>query len=461
MTELEFSGRLTDADDLAAHLATAGLSEAACRAKARLFALATSALSVANETPPDRSPLAFHVPGRIEVLGKHTDYAGGRSMVAALERGFCVVAAPRDDRQIVVIDALSGQTVVFRTDAELKPRDGDWANYPVTVAQRIARNFPGAIHGADIALASDLPAASGMSSSSALVVGVFLALSEINKLPARDEYWHNIGKPTDLAGYLGAVENGQTFGTLEGDQGVGTNSGCEDHTAILCAVPHQISQYAYCPIEFEKIFPMPADHVFAVAASGIAAEKSGPARAKYNTAARLASTLAEIWRCGAGRDDAHLAAALGSMPDAIEQLHAMVNASNSSESIREALDARLDHFSMESGEIIPEAGAALAAGDLRTFGRWVDRSQQLAEQLLGNQVPETIYLAESARRLGAAAATSFGAGYGGSVWALIEELKAEEFVASWQAEYHADFPDRAADATFFLTPAGPAAFRVS
>ena len=54
--------------------------------------------------------MAFFVPGRIEVLGKHTDYAGGRTMVAAVERGFAIVAVPRDDRQTTVIDAESGQT---------------------------------------------------------------------------------------------------------------------------------------------------------------------------------------------------------------------------------------------------------------------------------------------------------------------------------------------------------------
>ena len=138
------------------------------------------------------------MPGRIEVLGKHTDYAGGRTMVAAVERGFCLAALPRDDRQIVVIDAASGETIVFRADADLKPQAGSWANYPMTVARRMARNFPGATRGADIALVSDLPPAAGMSSSSALMVGVFLVLSEVNRLAARDEYWHNIGSADRL-----------------------------------------------------------------------------------------------------------------------------------------------------------------------------------------------------------------------------------------------------------------------
>ena len=147
---------------------------------------------------------------------------------------------------------------------ELKPPAGSWSNYPMTVARRVARNFPGACRGADMALVSDLPQAAGLSSSSALLVSVFLVLAEANQLAARDEYWHNIGNKTDLAGYLGTIENGQSFGTLRGDRGVGTFGGSEDHTAILCAEPDHISQYAYCPVEFEKMLPMPPGHVFAV-----------------------------------------------------------------------------------------------------------------------------------------------------------------------------------------------------
>ena len=202
-----------------------------------------------------------------------------------------------------------------------------------------------------------------MSSSSALMVGVFLALAEVNQLAARDEYWHNIGSKTDLAGYLGTIENGQSFGTLAGDRGVGTFGGSEDHTAILCAEPNHISQYAFCPVEFEKMIPMPPGYLFAIAASGVAAEKTGAASEKYNAASRLASTLVELWRRETGRDDPHLAAALGSSPDAAERLEAIVKAADEADLggfDRTALLTRLEHFMVESGEIIPAAGDALA-----------------------------------------------------------------------------------------------------
>jgi len=495
--ELSYPGELTDADNLAVQLAATGLSGDACESKSRLLAQAARVLSamggerpasplplgegpgvraaghghhpsplptnlrlVPGEGTVSGPPMAFFVPGRIEVLGKHTDYAGGRTMVATAERGFCMVARPRGDQQMVVIDARTGETVRFAIDPELKPQVDSWSNYPMTVARRMARNFPGACRGADIALVSDLPPAAGMSSSSAFMVGVFLVLSEVNRLPARDEYWHNIGNQTDLAGYLGTVENGQSFGKLSGDRGVGTFGGSEDQTAILCAEPNQISQYSFCPVEFEKLLPVPPGYVFAIGASGVVAEKTGAAREKYNTASRLATALAEIWRRETGRDDPHLAAALGSSPDAPARLKAIVRAGVPGEFTAEALLTRLEHFMVESGEIIPAAGDALSAGDLRAFGRLVDRSQHATEHLLGNQVPETVFLAASARRLGAAAASAFGAGFGGSVWALVEAARADDFLAAWAGEYGSQFPQHVPLASFFATGAGPAAFRV-
>jgi galactokinase len=69
-------------------------------------------------------------------------------------------------------------------------------------------------------------------------------------------------------------------------------------------------------------------------------------------------------------------------------------------------------------------------------------------------------LAASARRLGALAASAFGAGFGGSVWALVEKAKAGDFLARWSREYAAAHPAPAAAAEFFLTTAGPAAKRL-
>lgn len=449
---LDFQGDLTDIAQLAEQLSHAGLSPEACREKAQLLAKTAAALG-----PADDVLRAFFVPGRIEVLGKHTDYAGGRSMVVATDRGFALTVRPRSDCCLRIVDALSGASAHLELSPDVVPQVGHWSNYPATVARRIARNFPEACHGAEIAFASDLPPASGMSSSSALIVAVFLALADVNHLAASETFQAQIRHRTDLAGYLGTVENGQTFGSLVGDRGVGTFGGSEDHTAILNGRPRQISQYAYCPVRFERAIPLPADYVFAVASSGVVAEKTGAAMEAYNTASRLVREITELWREHSGHADASLAAAIHHSPEAVAQLKAIL--AKQPPDRAEALLRRLEHFLCENEEIIPAAGEAMAAGDPKLFGQLVDRSQQAAERLLGNQVEETVFLARAAREAGAVAASAFGAGFGGSVWALVTQAEAEAFLATWKAAYLSRFPQHAS-AAFFLTQAGPAAFQV-
>ena len=118
---------------------------------------------------------------------------------------------------------------------------------------------PGSLHGADIALASDLPRASGLSSSSALIVSLFTALSGVNALERHPAYGANIAGPDDIAAYLGGVENGRPFRSLEGDRGVGTLGGSEDHVAILCGHAGQIVQYAFDPVDRERVIRLEDD----------------------------------------------------------------------------------------------------------------------------------------------------------------------------------------------------------
>ena len=453
MNEIGYAGDWTDRQALAEQLAAIGLSPAACHAKAQRFALAAAALSATAGHHSAKGCRGYFVPGRIEVLGKHTDYAGGSSLVAAAERGLCLLVRPRADRTVRMIDAAGRDEMTCLLDGELTPCVGHWSNYPMTVVRRLARNFPGLQRGADIAFASDLPPAAGMSSSSALIVAVFLALADANHLSQRPDFPQEFALPYVLAGYLGTIENGQSFGALAGDRGVGTFGGSEDHTAILCAEPGRLSQYAYCPVRFERTIPLPTGYVFAIGSSGVVAEKTSAAREKYNRASQLAAAVAELWRRETGRDDPHLAAILHHEPQAAARLEEMLLYAGD-------LGARLRQFIVENEEVLPAAGDALAAGDLPKFGDLVDRSQQAAEQWLGNQVPETVFLAAAARQQGAAAASAFGAGFGGSVWALVQQSQAESFLTAWAAAYRQEFPDRAAQAEFFLTAAGPSATRI-
>jgi len=244
-----------------------------------------------------------------------------------------------------------------------------------------------------------------MSSSSALISAIVLGLADFNGLPDTRTWQDNITDDADLAGYLACHENGMTFKNLVGAAGVGTFGGSEDHTAMVCSKDGQLGQFRFCPIRLQQRVPFPEDMSFVVIVSGVAAEKTGAARDLYNAASLATREIIERWNSTTGREDAVLGDALVTDPNA-EKLHEVV-------SDRADLTRRLDHFLTESESIIPEASKALACGDLERFGRMADESQRAAEDLLGNQVPQTSALARIARELGATGATSFGAGFGG------------------------------------------------
>lgn len=394
------------------------------------------------------------MPGRIELLGKHTDYAGGRSLLCATEQGFRAAAHPREDLVLRIEDRSSGATADLPLQADLPVPAGLWSAYPVTVVRRLSRDFGPLTTGLDLGFTSDLPRDAGLSSSSALVVMVALALGDANRLPERADWRAAIPNREALAGYLGAVENGRAFGAFAADGGVGTQGGSQDHTAILCCRPGMVVQYGFDPVRFERSVPFPAGYVLVVAVSGVVAAKTGEAMARYNELAEAAKELLGVWQEQHGGPARTLYAAITGRRGAALTLRGWLGGHPR----QRQLEARLDQFSAECEDIIPAVANLLEQGGVSGLGEPIDRSQLGAEQGLRNQVPETIHLQRSARRLGAAAASAFGAGFGGSVWALVREEAVQEFTHAWSADYLRQFPAQEGRAQFVTTRAGaPAA----
>lgn len=413
-------GGLAKPEFLAERLCVAGMPAEAAQGKGMLFARVAGHL-LDRGVSADTMGVAAFVPGRIEVFGKHTDYCGGRSLLCTVERGLCFVATPRKDTEVHLHALDMGATAVFSLVGEGRAESGYWSNYPGSVVRRIARNFPGAVIGADIAIAGDLPRASGMSSSSAIIVGTFMVLAELNCLSDHPAYRRNLPTKEALAGYLGTIENGQSFGEFAGDLGVGTFGGSQDHTAILCCKPGRLSLYSFCPVQHHVDIPLPAGLKFVIGDSGVVAEKTGSARESYNRVSLRVREIVRLWNeadTPFGR-----AAVLNDIvvagPEAVARLGEIL--SRQAGPIAADLTARLDQFLVESHTLIPRAATALAAGDLEALRALVERSQLLAELNLRNQVPETIAVQREMIRCGAVAASAFGAGFGGSVWGLFPE----------------------------------------
>lgn len=440
---------LLEEEQLIPALLSAGLSPDEAGAKSSLFTEAARSLIDAGADTSAGAPACF-VPGRLEVLGKHTDYVGGRSIVATIEKGFCTVAVPREDPVVSITDAVSGESTRFEIGVGLQPEPGQWSNYPMTVARRLAMNFPGKLLGADIAFSSDLPVASGTSTSSALITTVFMVLAAANNLEERREYADNIETPLQLAEYLACIENGTGFGSLADISGVGTMGGSEDHTAILCCEPGTLHVYSYRPTRLESAIEFPAELMFVIAASGVTVDHAGERMEKYNRLSMLAREAIALWNRTTKNNDPHPAAVAKRSSSRFMKVLA--------EHRDAAMTKRIIQFLMESEDIIPAAVKALQHDDLYSFGQNALRSQQVAEEMLGNQIPETIFLADYALQIGAEAASAFGGGFGGSVWALCRRENVEKFTAEWERMYTEKFPDRADTCAFYTTVPGPAAF---
>jgi galactokinase len=256
----------------------------------------------------------------------------------------------------------------------------------------------------------------------------------------------------DEAGYYACIENGRRFGGLEGDAGVGTHGGSEDHAAIVEGRPDTVSAFAFVPPRAVDAARVPDAWRFVLATSSVTANKTGSAQAPYNRLAAGASALLGLWNSEPSNPPViSLAAALASNGGAATRLRGLVRASSIAGWPEDVLDRRLEHFIREDGRV-PRALEAVRRGDDEALGVLSRASQADAEDLLGNQTPETAALARRARERGAFAACSFGAGFGGSVWALAPAAEAQAFAAAWD---QSAFVARAALPLTSLTPDGP------
>lgn len=398
-------------------------------------------MTEANATPrpprPDVVPLladacsaldrpaeaAWWVPGRIELLGKHVDYCGGVSLVCATDCGIAVAAVRQDDPCIIVHSR--GQTC---TVAPGTPNDvTGWEGYVAAVVERLNADFPGRACGVEIAMAGNLPPAAGLSSSSALVVGLCEAIAWAWRLT--DDFRGSfLDEPTQRFTYWSCMESGRPFGALAGAAGVGTSGGSQDHAAIGMADPGCATAFAYDPLRCLGAEPLPGGYRLAVLHTGVVAEKTGSAREKYNRCAELAAEALVAWNRRAGRSDRNLSVAVETA---------------GSRAVLDTLDGdlhrRAEHLIVES-DCVAAARRALQQGDDQAFAESVRRSCEAADRLLGNQVRQTVFAARAALDCGALAASPFGAGFGGAVWAMFPQATVTRGIADWQSACHREFP---------------------
>jgi galactokinase len=117
----------------------------------------------------------YRAPGRVNLIGEHTDYNDGFVLPAAIEFYCWVAAAPRADRKLVVHSENFNETVEANLDSISPTGKSHWSNYPIGVAWAL-QSAGKRLGGANLFISGDVPLGAGLSSSAAIEVAVGFAL---------------------------------------------------------------------------------------------------------------------------------------------------------------------------------------------------------------------------------------------------------------------------------------------
>ncbi|MER2493027.1 galactokinase [Catenovulum sediminis] len=127
--------------------------------------------------------LEIHAPGRVNLIGEHTDYNGGFVLPAAINFGTDIVAAIRDDLMVKVVAADLGQSIVeFSLDDIQFDKVNTWSNYVRGVLLALRKVFPD-FKGANLVVSGNVPQGAGLSSSASFEVAILKCFAALNELP--------------------------------------------------------------------------------------------------------------------------------------------------------------------------------------------------------------------------------------------------------------------------------------
>jgi galactokinase len=362
--------------------------------------------------------LTFLSPGRINIIGDHTDYCGLPVLPMAIGKGIGVAGSASSRPGLRAVSSLDGVAI----DSDATDERTGWGRYVLAVHDQLAPlNTDGL--GAELAFDGNLPSTGGLSSSSALSVGTVAAL---------DELW-GLGLEPDRIVEL----------TLAAERAAAVAGGAMDQTVITFATPGNALLINFDPPSKENI-PVPDGFRWVAGYSGTKAPKGDSAADAYNSfvlASRAAATmLGEGLEVNPGTP-AQLSRVQDATPDAMAELPTISVAEaaimTGGESLGLAADRQLDlrisaeHVLSEAARVAA-ASAALRDGDRQTMGRLMTESHHSLGRY-GSSTEGLDRLVTAATGAGADGARVTGAGFGGWAIALASDDVVEQVVSAMEA----------------------------
>ncbi|HYO36866.1 MAG TPA: galactokinase [Geodermatophilus sp.] len=322
-------------------------------------------------------------PGRVNVIGEHTDYNGGHVLPVALPHTTRAALARRDDGRLVLASLQHADADADVAVADLVPgTPGGWAGYPAGVVEQVRASVPG---GLSLLVDGDVPAGAGLSSSAALECAVALAVSDLLGLGLQ---------PQQLVDVARRAEN----------DFVGAPTGILDQSAsVLCTAGHALHldtrdrSYEQVPLDLAA-----AGLALLVVDSGTTHDHAesgyGDRRRECEQGARR---LGVEYLC-----DVHDVADLAALDDGTAEGAVLLR--------------RARHVVTEDARVAEVVALLRGGADPRAIGPVLTAGHASLRDDFEISVPELDAVVEAALDAGAHGARMVGGGFGGSAVALVD-----------------------------------------
>ena len=344
----------------------------------------------------------FASPARINIIGEHIDYNGGKVFPAAIDRYLYCAIRKRADSKIIYNDLFFPGTYTFDINDDFKfDKANDYANFLngiLSCMKKRGLSFP---CGFEVLVASNVPSAGGISSSSALECGFAWAVSET--------FGFNISRK-DIA----------LMGQQSEHEFMNVNCGIMDQYIIATGKKDTAELLDCAKIEHEYVPLNLGDYRFVVMNTK---KQRKLADSKYNERrAQCEQGLAELQAAGLNVPDL-----CSITPEAFEKAGSAIK--------DEVIYRRVRHCVTENDRVL-RAVAALKANDLQELGRLLYASHNSLRddyEVTGIELDTLVDVA--GKQNGCIGARMTGAGFGGCAIALVHKDSTEEFIKNVQSEY--------------------------
>jgi galactokinase len=356
-------------------------------------------------------------PGRLELLGNHTDYNEGLVMSLAVDKYIQVASAPRLDGKIELISSAFPERELFWMSELKKNPAAPWADYIKGVLEQLRRrgvNFSGF----NAAFSGDIPMGAGMSSSAALEVATALTIRRLYPF-GLGETGATIPPKRDAKGELPPLDAHQRLSLAKlcqaaENQFVGVQSGLLDQISSLFGKAWHVMNidFRFLTVELQPLL----GSAIIVCNSGV---KHSLVGGEYNELRQNCESAAR--KLGAKN---------------LRSVEARLLAANKSRLSQREYECA--HHAVGEIARVVAGQRALEEQNQRQFGQYMFQSHESSRDFLKNSTPELDLLVELARgHRGCLGARLTGGGFGGATINLVNYHQAEDFIDYMAAQYQA------------------------